>query len=351
VRVTVHGWAYQIGLLSASAVLAIAAIAYGGSGPFNGPEGPALWVVNNDNNAVAEFAGSTLKASGETAPSRELVSADLDEPWGLIFDSHKNLWVSNVDNGTVTEFTLGQLKQLKSNDAPAAAVVIGGLHRPEGLAFDRSHNLWVANEGNNTLAEFTPSQLASSGSPTPKVTISSADFEEPVGIAFNGLGDLWVANDSGGQLTMFTKSQLAAGGTQAATVVISSDGSSLSNCEPLILDKSGDLWVGNNGGSSVVEFTPSQFLISGDPTPAVTLTATAVDSAESLDVPTGLAFDKSGNLWVGNQESDHQGSVAKFSKKSIKSNGSPTPAVFIDSNSGGTNLNNVFFLAFGPKVP
>ncbi len=63
-----------------------------------------------------------------------------------------------------------------------------------------------------------------------------------------------------------------------------------------------------------MKFTLGQLAHSGDPTPAVTLTATTVNhtSTKSLDVPTGVAFDGGGNLWVGNQDSDHSSSVDKF---------------------------------------
>lgn len=347
-------------LLVAVAMLTTAGAAYAKtSKPLNGPRGPALWVVSDVDNTIVEFTPKNLKISGETDPSRVLASADLDGPWGLIFDSRNNLWVSNIFNGTLTEFTLKQLKALKKNDAPEAAVVISGLDSPEGLAFDGGGNLWVANEGNAQLLEFTASQLKTTGSPTPKALTDPPQLRQPVGIAFDHSENLWVSDDHFRQVLMFTKTQLAAGGSQSATVLLTDDGSgSTEDCEPLIFDKSGDLWVGNNrdpvqGLGSVVKFTPGQLAQSGNPTPAVMLTATMVNhtSTSSLFSPTGLAFDGGGNLWVGNEESDRAGSVAKFDKQLIDSSGSPAPSVFIDSNSMAKNLDSPFFLAFGPEVP
>jgi len=348
-------------LLVAVAMMTTVGAAYGKSSkPLNGPRGPALWVVNKHGNFVAEFAPKKLKISGETDPSRVLVSADLDEPWGLIFDSKNNLWVSNVGNGTLTEFTFKQLKGLKKNDAPEATVVISGLDRPEGLAFDGGGNLWVANEGGSGhLVEFTASQLKSTGSPVPIALTDPTEMDSPVGIAFDRSENLWVADDDFSHVLMFTKTQLAAGGSQSATVLLTDDGSgSIKDCEPLIFDKSGDLWVGNNldpvqNLGSVVKFTPGQLAASGSPTPAVMLTATMVNNTPppSLDIPTGIAFDAGGDLWVGNQDSDHAGSVAKFGKKLIGSSGSPAPSVFNDSNTMAKNLDEPFFLAFGPEVP
>ena len=113
----------------------------------NPPKGPALWVANRGNSFVSEFEGKELSGNDTQAPHRTLASADLSSPWAVIFDSRKNLWVSNVGNGELTMFTLKQLKNLKTKNDPTAAVIISGLNRPEGMVFDRKGNMWVANEG------------------------------------------------------------------------------------------------------------------------------------------------------------------------------------------------------------
>jgi sugar lactone lactonase YvrE len=211
------------------------------------PKPEALWVVNDSGNSVSEFANGTLETSGTPTPDRINTSANLNEPWGIVFDSSKNLWVSNIGNGTLTKFTLAQLKALNMNQAPAATVVISGLDRPEGIVFDKHHNLWVANEGNGELLEFTSRQLKSSGSPVPNITLNSSDLSSPVGIAFDKKGDIWVGDDDLNHVTMFTAAQLKAGGTQSATVILSSDGSgSLDEPEPVAFDAQGSLWVANN---------------------------------------------------------------------------------------------------------
>ena len=315
----------------------------------------ALWVVNHSGDSVAEFANGALATSGVPSPNRINLSADFSSPWGLVFDSSRNLWVSNVGNGTLTKFTLAQLKALKTNSSPAAQVVISGLDRPEGMAFDKKHNLWVANEGDSELLEFTPKELKSTGSPTPNVSLSSSALDEPVGVAFDKKGNIWVASEGFHEIVMFTAAQLKAGGTQTPAVILSSDGSgSLDNPEPIAFDKAGSLWVGNNldpvlNSGSVVKFTPGQLTTTGSPTPAVMLTATTVNgtSAFSFDIPTGLALDKHGNVWVANEHSDADGSVAEFADAEL-ANGSPQPAVFLD---GGSNLSEPFFISFGPVLP
>jgi secreted PhoX family phosphatase len=351
---------YALGAVGAL-MMSVALAGCGGSSSHSGPPpssgGEALWVANSGG-FVSEFAGSTLKKSGSPDATLVNLSADLSQPWGLIFDSGKNLWVSNVLNGTLTWFTFAQLKGLKQNDAPAAAVVISGLNRPEGMVFDASGNLWVANQGNAKLLEFTPSQLETSGSPTPNIVLSSSDLASPVGIVFDDAGDIWVGDNSEHALVMFTAAQLGAGGTQPASVILTDDGSgSLDQPEPVTFDADGNLWVANNTDpveelGSVVKFTADQLTASGSPAPAVTLTATTVNgtTANSFDDPAGITFDRHGNLWVANLFSDQVGSVAEFSAADLATSGSPQPLVFIDSNAAATNLKSPLMLTFGPSI-
>ncbi len=93
-------------------------------------------------------------------------------------------------------------------------------------------------------------------------------------------------------------------GSPAPAVVISDTANSLHGSIGLAFDANGDLWVANLGtesecfkgkGASVVEFTPSQLVVSGSPAPVVSLLR-----ATDLNGPLMIAFDASGNLWLTN---------------------------------------------------
>ncbi|MGO9793122.1 MAG: hypothetical protein ACLP8S_27450 [Solirubrobacteraceae bacterium] len=55
-------------------------------------------------------------------------------------------------------------------------------------------------------------------------------------------------------LSEYTPAQLTSSGSPVPAVVIGANGGSLSLPARLALDHSGDLWVANNLGNSVVEF-------------------------------------------------------------------------------------------------
>jgi secreted PhoX family phosphatase len=101
----------------------------------------------------------------------------------IAFDANGNLWVANggqANYSSVVEFSAAQLA---ASGSPAPNVTLtpnaGSLNQPAGLAFDASGDLWVSNMGANTVVEFTPSQIASSGSPTPGVTVSGPSPNGP----------------------------------------------------------------------------------------------------------------------------------------------------------------------------
>ena len=108
------------------------------------------------------------------------------------------IWVVNQNASTLLSFPLSAT----GNATPAVTISSDGssLNNPFGTeAFDASGNMWIANLDAKTLVEYTPSQLASSGDPTPAVTISSngSSLSEPGSVAFDRSGDLWALNEGG----------------------------------------------------------------------------------------------------------------------------------------------------------
>lgn len=325
----------------------------GGGGSSSKAQG--LWLPNYGGNTITEFTGSTLKTS--STPTADLTNsgAGLNEPWDTAFDKKGNLWVSNYNDNTIAEYTASQLKNLKTTPAPAANVVISESGSgPSGLLFDKSGNLWVAYWTAGEIVEFTPSQLTASGSPAPNITISSSSFNNPSALQFTKSGDLWVANTGGDNVLWFTASQVAAGGSQTPFLTIATG--TIGADYAIAFDHSGNLWVTNFGSSTVQEFAANSLTGTGTitPTATVTLSATSVTTstgtAQSLDGPDGLAFDHSGDLWVANWSSDYSGSLAEFTPKQLAATGSPSPTVFLDSDTNGTNISNPILFTFGPSI-
>ena len=283
------------------------------------------WVVNSSSLTISAFSPSQYAASGSPIPAIQITPAfGLDSPQLETFDSSGNLWIANSGSSSVVAFTPAQLAAGATR--PAIALTLPAESFPEGVSFDGSGDLWVSDLNHGALYEFTPAQLSSSGFPTPKVTITSGSLLGPAGLAFAASGDLWVVNRADSSIVEFTPGQLATSGSPTPAATITSDGSnSLATPTGATFDTAGDLWVSNGrtGGppvSSVVEYTSAQLAAgTGSPTPNVTLTA---DASGSLDIPMGLGFDTSGNLWVANEGNN---SLVEFSPSQVAATGSPTP--------------------------
>ncbi len=244
----------------------------------------------------------------------------------VAFDAKGDLWETTGDYGAIFEFTP---TQLASSTPQKPHVTLNSLTDPGGLAFDGAGDLWVTTQTTTTttatLREFTPTQLAQSGvsSPTPKVTITANkstttwSMAGPEQIAFDRSGNLWVANDGLDALTQFTPSQLASSGDPEPAVTIRpSSPPVLEGPFALTFNAAGDLWVGNNTSQDIVQYTPSQLQSTGKPTPAIILT--------TQPNPEQFAMDQYGNLW---DVSNFGGSTLNgYAPQLLTLSGKPTPS-------------------------
>ena len=264
------------------------------SGSLHTPSGIALdghgdlWVANAGNDTIVEYTPDQLAHDGSPVPALTLGSGGgLFRPTGLAFDAASNLWATNVGDSTIVEYTAQQLGE-GSNAAPAVTIAADSNHTldaPVFPAFDVQGDLWVPNLADNTVVEYTPSQLAASGAPAPATTISSTTgagaLDLPWAVRFDAKGDLWVVNRNDDTLLQYAPGNQGTGAQSPSAVITSG---SLSSPQGADFDLAGDAWVGSAGSSTVSEFTPSQLGASGSPQAASTI------SSSALSNPTGIAI-------------------------------------------------------------
>ncbi len=323
-----------------------------------------LWVPNLFGPSVNEFDPPARAVSGNPTAQFTNKSPFLFLPAGLAFDTSQNLWVANcsdhtLNTGAIAEFTAAQLANLGTDSTPDPNLTLlddGSftiLGCPWGEHFDAAGNLWITNRLIPDLIAYSPAQLATGGALTPNTTITSTSFNSPRGIAFDASGNLWIVENQNQQVLAYKAATLAAAlghsGKVNPDIIISS--TSFGDPRAIAFDGSGDLWLSDATGK-LLEFLAADLGASGSLTPNVIITATVVTTldgmAMSLDFPEGLAFDSSGNLWVANLDSDNAGSLAEFTPAQLAASGSPSPAVFLDSDIFGTYINQPAQITFGP---
>jgi sugar lactone lactonase YvrE len=266
----------------------------------------------------------------------------LDNPYDVKFDSSGNLWVDDASNSRILEF-----KAPLSTDESASLVLgepnfgttyyaSGGslngsvLAVPEGMAFDSSGNLWVSDTVDARIVEFkAPFSTGENASlvlgvpnlKTPGDTTlpaSQTNLNSPEGLAFDSQGNLWVA-DPGYYRVVEFKAPFSNG--EAASTVLGQDNFTAKDfpnepsCPPtcneptaatlndptdVAFDHSGNLWVADRSDDRISEFTAP--FSNGQ---AATLWVGggcsifgAVLAANCMSVTDFIAFDHSGMLWV-----------------------------------------------------
>ena len=356
----------QTGLLVLAIVIStFVAACGGGGGGSSQTSSPSLWVANRASSTVASFSAAARKHSGTPSATRTNLSQSLFEPEGVVFDKQNNMWISNCSGsddqqGSVAKFSAGQVAKLERHPLPEPAVELlddgnsDVFSCPYGLQFDHAGNLWVTNRFALDLVAFDPTQLKQTGAHLPRTQISSGVFGDPVDILFDKSGSLWIADTSSSIVYAYKKQSLdaALGFTNIIDpdIVIGPNG--MNGSDAIAFDRDGNLWVANCSLNNLVKFNAADLAASGSPTPAVTISATVVETATgstlSLDCPEGLSFDAQGSLWASNAISDNFGSLAKFTSSQLAADGMPAPAVFLDSDSTGANLRQPVLITFNP---
>lgn len=324
---------------------------------------PALWVANGTN--VLEFSSTELSAQGSAAAVPTLVvnSSAFAAPQGVVFGASGNLWV--VDGGTAStggkalpalyQFTSANLSGIQSpaTATPNVTINSSAFVFPQQAVFDSKGNLWVSDNGANAVFEFTSSQLTASGAAvTPNITIkSNPAFTGALGITFDSTGDLWVANNGTTTIFEFNSAALptASGSvTLAPNIVLSDDGKqSIQGPWALAFDSSGNLWSSNaNAPNTVVQFAKVSLAASGSPVPAIVLSSVAVGGNASLNAPNGIAFDNAGNLSVVSSATPF--GIGRYSSSQLTAGGAVAPNVFIVG--AATTLNAPAGNTFGPMI-
>ena len=233
-----------------------------------------------------QLASLVLGQSSFSGSTGATTQTGLQGPLALAFDSSGNLWVSDTYNDRVLEFVKGAGG---FTDDEAASLVLGqsdftslgysisqtGLWHPDGLAFDSSGNLWVTDLANNRVVEYTTPFSKGEGA---SVVLGATDYTSSIGmaqqnglvspadLAFDTSGNLWVSDSANNRIMEFTTplttgedANLVLGQSTFTTSVASVGPAGLDGPDGLTFDSSGDLWVADGGNNRVLEFLSNPY--------------------------------------------------------------------------------------------
>ncbi|HWF08961.1 MAG TPA: hypothetical protein VG297_10890 [Bryobacteraceae bacterium] len=269
--------------------------------------GKAQTISTIAGNGNAAFSGDGFGATG----------ASLNHPRGIALDGAGNLYIADSDNwrvrrvsatGTITTVA-GNGTNAESGDGGSA--LSAAFSDVQSVVLDNSGNLYVADASNRRVRRITPAGIVTSAAGIGVEAFSgdgaaatSAGLGRPVGLAFDGLGNLYIADSTNQRIRKIDTngiiSTIAGNGVDA----FSGDGglatsASLGFPIAVAVDAANNVYVADGDNNRIRRITPGGIIstVAGNGQGGFSGDGGLATSA-SLNVPSGIAFDAAGNMYI-----------------------------------------------------
>jgi hypothetical protein len=211
-----------------------------------------------------------------------------------------------------------------STPTTALTATAASLNNPVGVAIDGSGNVYIADANNNLIEKVTAagvlSVIAGGGSTTPVggstpttgLTATAASLDFPYGVAVDASGNVYIADEYHSLIekvnTSGALSVIAGGGTttpvggSTPTTGLNATAAQLSLPTGVAVDASGNVYITDTNHSLIEEVNTSGVLSvtagGGTAAPANGISPTAAQ----LSNPQGVAVDGSGNVYIADTQ-------------------------------------------------
>ena len=265
---------------------------------------------------ITTIAGSSSQGSG--GDGQLAVNATLSLPSGLTVDSGGSLYIADANIQRVRKITPdGRINTVAGNGssgtpADGAVATASPLSSPSGVAVDTSGSLYIG--GGASVYKVDPSGIITTiagngqfGYGGDGQSARSAMLYAVTGIAVDSAGTVWVADSgnhrirkiSGGIITTVAGNGIAGYGGDGGAATVSQ----LAYPKGVALGQSSNLYIADQDNQRVRMVTPSgtistiaggaQFAPEGGPA-----------SGSALALPSAVATDKAGNIYVSESGND-----------------------------------------------
>jgi DNA-binding beta-propeller fold protein YncE len=273
-------------------------------GQFNQPHGIAigpdgsLYIADTGNHRIQRLApdGTIIGSWGTKSPDGpDPLSPPIGpegtfrEPWGVAIGPTGSVFVADTWNHRIQKFTAdGQFITSWGAGIKQDLEDPYGFYGPRGIAVDGEGRVYITDTGNKRVIVFDGdgnfiTQFGSAG-------FEPGQFDEPVGIAVDAEGAAYVADTWNQRIQILTP---AGPGNYTPFLnweVFAWNGKSMTNYPYIAVNAQGHIFVTDPDSLRILEFTSDGKIVRfwGD--------GSADESI--LNLPTGLAFDEEGGLWV-----------------------------------------------------
>ena len=260
---------------------------------------------------ISTIAGNrTYGYSGDGGPA---TSASFNQPQGLAVDINGNLYIADMNNGRIRKVTIGTgvITTVAGNgvhgySGDGGPAISASLSFPSGVAVDGRGNLYIADRGNARIRKVDAqsgviTSVAGNGNPVwsgDDGPATSAGLSSPWGVAVDSAGNVYIIAERNWVRMV-----------SAATGVITSNFFCVAYSNGIAADNRGNVYVSDLQWHRVVGQASAAF----NQTPPECPPPIAVGASSSiggysgdggaaktaqLNIPTGLAVDNTGNLYI-----------------------------------------------------
>ncbi|WP_235025407.1 NHL repeat-containing protein [Caballeronia terrestris] len=332
----------------------------GAAGRFSGLRGIGadaagnLYVADSGNNTIRKItpAGvvTTLAGTAGVAGRGDGsgAAAQFDGPTGIAADDAGNVHVADTNNYTVRKITAaGAVTTLAGRPGVVGHADGNGaaarFNYPIGIAADYAGHVYVADTSNFTIRKITAAGAVTTLAGDPVVTGhadgsgAAAEFNFPAGIAADRAGNLYVADTNNSSIRKITAAGVVTtlAGTPGVSGAADGSGAAARFSYPfgIAADRAGNVYVADSGNNTIRKITPAGVVTTLAGTAGVSGIADGSGAAAQFHIPSGIAADRAGNLYVADKSSH---TIRKITAAGMVTTLAGTPGVDGSADGSGT---------------
>ncbi len=284
--------------------------------------GQGILTVTPNRTANTTAGTGTAGYTGDTGPA---TAATLADPAAAAYDSNGNLYLAEANNHVIREVsTTGIITMIAGTgiegySGDGAAATAAQLDTPTGIAVDASGNIYIADSHNHRLRKVSGGTITTiagtgaAGYSGDNGVATAAQLSLPSAVAVDLSGNVYIADTNNQRIRKINGTtittiagdgeELYAGDGAAATAAV------LDLPTGVAVDASGNVYIADRHNQRVRMITPTGTIstIAGSGTPGFSGSFSgdgASANAATLARPSGVSVDGAGNLYIadtGNQ--------------------------------------------------